>query len=192
MSKLCSPAFLGLSLLLLSSCKSQDPALSGLKTPMWSEDVVRKQPQAALTYETTLQMKPPFFTGSMPLQFTAGKALQGFDPSEMTNVYFDFGDFRNTFIYVDPRMLYSGMAEGAVTADSSGRLLAEARLLRMLPEGGGQLQALEIEEYQYKDGKVVFRCKSKFDFPMGFKQSESEAVGKKQRDYYFIWPVANM
>jgi len=162
--------------------------LPGLETPIWSEDDLGKQESAILLYETTVQMKPPFYKGSMPISFVAGKKPMAV--GEMTNAYFDFGDFSNDFVYLDPAMQFSGIAQGAVTTDRSGRLLAEARMVRLLSDKGNQFQGIEIEEFHYnKDGGLVFTCTSTIDFPQGFKQSESNVLGKKQRDYYFIWPV---
>jgi hypothetical protein len=40
-------------------------------------------------------------------------------------------------------------------------------------------------------GKPIFECMSFFTFKHGlecFKDSESDAKGKKLQDYYFIWP----
>jgi len=170
------------------SCNRQESELQKVKIPIWSKEAIEKEVGTVFTYEQTIMMKPPFYKGSMPLGFIAGK--EPFAMSEMITIYHDFGDFRNTFIYVDPRMKFSGIAEGVITTDRSGRLLAEARILRLISNETKQLQGIEIEEFHYgKDSKLKFKCKSQIDFPMGFKQKEVEGVGKKQKDYYFIWPV---
>jgi hypothetical protein len=76
-------------------------------------------------------------------------------------------------------------ADGARTNDSSGKLLAEAKLLRLVKGEG-----IYIEERHYGvDGKVAFQCISFVEFRSGFKKEETDGVGKKQRDYYFLWPV---
>src|SRR5712692_1967811 len=137
--------FLAMSIFVLSqaSCNTQEADLRGVKTPIWSKDVLEKQESAMLTYKTTIQVKPPFYNGAMPLTLTAGKKPMAMN--EMINVYFDFGDFRNIFIYTDPTMLFSGIAEGAITTDRSGKLLAEARMVRLVSRESKQLQGIEIE-----------------------------------------------
>ncbi len=80
---------------------------------------------------------------------------------------------------------YVGPAKGAVTVNPSGQILAEGRLLR------GTGTAAVIEEYHYSgSGSLIFRCESLID-DYGVKRQESHTAGKKQRDYYFLWPVSH-
>ncbi|MEM4245623.1 MAG: hypothetical protein QW404_03165 [Candidatus Nanoarchaeia archaeon] len=167
---------------------SEDAELQKFKTPIWSKDVLEMQDRAVLTYKHEIRMKPPFYKGSMPLSFIAGKVIIGYQ-HEMANVYCKFEDFVNLFIYVDPAYKFHGIAQGAVTLDSSGKLLAEAKLLKMVIEEGKPVQGFELEEFHYGKDGLVFRCKSLIEANTGFKQKEYEAVGKKKRDYYFVWPV---
>jgi hypothetical protein len=139
--------------------------------------------QGVFKYQETLNMKPPFYDGNLPLVFVSGKKAIG--QSEMITVSQDFGQFYNSFTYTDVAMKYSGIADGARTNDSSGKLLAEAKLLRLVKGEG-----IYIEERHYGvDGKVAFQCVSFVEFRSGFKKGENDEVGKKRRDYYFLWPV---
>ena len=170
--------------------ESQESELQEGKTPIWSETELEKTGGAVVTYEETINIRPLFYTGSMPLKLISGKKFLAMN--EMITLYRDFEGFRNTFIYVNPSMAFSGIAEGARTTDASGRLLAEARLLRLISGENKQLQGIEIEEFHYSaNGRLQFQCKSRIDFPMGVKQTETEQMGEKTRDYYFIWPVTN-
>ena len=83
----------------------------------------------------------------------------------------------------------SGVARGARTKSSSAGLLAEARVVNSQLSVMGQ-PGVTIEEYHYDRGSLIFRCKSLFD-PQGMKIEESDTVGTKRRDYYFLWPVDN-
>ena len=124
-----------------------------------------------------------FCVGSMPLIFTSAKKAIG--QSEMIIVSQDFVKFKNTFTYNDVALKYSGVADGARTNDSSGVLLADAKLVKLIKGEG-----IQIEERHYgADGKVTFRCISLIQFWNGFKKEEMNAEGKKQTDFYFLWPV---
>jgi hypothetical protein len=173
------------------SCNGQERKLRDIKTPIWTDNDLKKfEGGALITYDETINVPPMFYNGSMPLHFTSGKRFRG--PEMMTTVYHDFDDFRNTFIYADVMMGALGIAGGARTTDRSGRLLAEARLSRMITSDTTGLKGLEIEEYHYnRNGKLIFKCKSLIEFPIGFKSKEYDLIGKKQTDYYFIWPVTD-
>jgi len=134
-------------------------------------------------FQETLSMRPPFYKGSMPLRFIAGKIQVG--ANQQVTLYQDFGQWRNAFIYEDPRNKFLGVADGARTTSPSGQLLAEAKLARII-----QGQGIEIEEFHYaSNGEVRFYCKSQIDFTTGFKIVETDVKGEKESDYYFIWPV---
>jgi hypothetical protein len=140
--------------------------------------------QGVFQQQQILNLKPPFYEGSMPLVFVSGK--KAITQSEMITVSQDFGKFKTTFSYHDTALTYSGIADGARTNDSSGRLLADAKLIKLLKGEG-----VHIEEQHYgPDGKVFFRCISFIEFRTGFKKQEMDVKGKKQRDYYFMWPVS--
>jgi len=169
--------------------KQRENELQKLVTPIWNEKDIEatKWEGPMLTYKQELRIKPPFYRGPMPLRFIiAGKGYFGPFVSEMIPIYHDFGRFRNNFI------LKGGFVEGARTIDDSGFLLAEAKFVHFVKGESNQIKGIEIEEYHYgSDGKLRFKCKSlivpQFG-SLGFKKSETEAIGKKKRDYYFVWP----
>lgn len=137
-----------------------------------------------IVYEHTIQQRPPFYKGPMPLHFKAGK--RPFAMNEMITLYHAFDGWKNIFDYTNPSLAFSGIADHAKTVDDYGRVIAEARLVRILKG-----QGVEIEETHYtSNGKIQFKCRSQFDFGIGFKRSEYDAKGTKERDYYFIWPVS--
>lgn len=142
-----------------------------------------------LAYEVTLHVTPPFFAGQPPLSFVAGKTAMGM--GRMINLYFEFGEFRNTFAYADPALDFLGIAQGATTTDRAGNVLAKARLVGLIRDepGPGTLRHLEIEELHYSKEQLIFTCKSTIGVPFGLKEKERDVVGRKRRDYYFIWPV---
>ena len=98
-------------------------------------------------------------------------------------VYYIFEDFTTYFVYgVTPMQPKLGIS-GAGTSENE-KIVAEARLVRSLGEG------IEIEEFHYNyNEKLIFKCKSQFN-KYGLKISETEKIGKKIKDYYFLWPIA--
>jgi hypothetical protein len=162
-----------------------DNSISAIKVNSSILNHIQLAQQGTFQYQETLNMKPPFYEGSMPLVYISEKKAIGM--SEMITVSRDYGDFKNNFSYNDAAMKYSGIADGARTSDPAGRLLAEASLIKLIKGEG-----IQIEEKHYgSDGKVIFRCISLIEFGlMGFKKEEMEIEGKKQRDYYFLWPVS--
>jgi hypothetical protein len=84
-------------------------------------------------------------------------------------------------------MQFSGIAQGARAVGPDGRVLAEAKLSKLLHGEG-----IEVEEFHYDDdGKVRFYCKSRIPFGLGEKQSETLVQGQKARDYFFRWPTSS-
>jgi hypothetical protein len=139
-----------------------------------------------LVYKEEILVRPPFYKGSMPLVVMTGKRPLGM--GQMATVCHEFNGYRNAFIYSDPALKFSGIADGVRTSNRSGRLLAEAKLVRTIKDEG-----IEIEEFHYRqDGRVQFYCKSRFEFGTGFKMSETEVRGKKESEYYFIWPTGGI
>lgn len=161
------------------------PRIEAIATPLWREDDLEPL-EDALVYTATLYKRPPFYEGPMPLEFTDGMSSAGV--GGMIILYQVFDEWVNLFIYTDPVLRAGGIATGAITVDDSGQLLAEAKLIQVIENEG-----IEIEEIHYTpDGRVQFTCKSQIDFRDGYKNTETEASGTKERDYYFIWPVSGM
>ena len=140
-------------------------------------------------YRQTIFRRPPFYKGQMPLTFQAGKRVRG-PMTEMIVLYHDFGSFKNTFAYGQSQLAVAGIPDGAVTKDPSGTLLAEAHLAELSTGTGRQLDGAWITEvHYYPGGKVRFRCRSFIAIPDCFKTRETQTVGTKLEDYYFIWPL---
>ena len=138
-----------------------------------------------IVYEMTQHQKPKFYQGALPFKYIAGKKRIG--PNETYAVYHRFEGWWTTFFYSDVRMKFSGIAEGARTIDANGRILAEAKMSQLLLGNG-----VEIEEFHYgADGNVRFYCKSRISFGLNEKESETDVRGKKERDYYFLWPASS-
>ena len=144
--------------------------------PLWSQDNLGWHTDKFVTYLHELSRKPPFYKGSMPLEYTSGKSAGGI------LFFHDFGGFRNQFKLNDSFIII-----GARTVDGRGRLLAEARARYYVK---GNEQGIELEEFHYDEaGNVNFKCKSEVDSGTGHKVGEKEKTGRKDRDYYFLWPT---
>ena len=174
---------------LKASIPTQKSKLQQVKTPIWSdedfEESYRKLEHAVRgeVFMKDPDIKPPFYESSKPLTYRTYN-----DPSWYHEYHFlvalchDFGEFKNVFLYGRSFPI----AGGARTFDKTGRLVAEARLLRLI-EGDQGFEGIEIEEFHYgPDGKLIFKCKSQFDRHY-WKIGQTEVIGKKLRDYYFIW-----
>ena len=190
MPRYCNFIIILTCIIIPSSCQTQEKELQGIKTPIWEERGIFKDEGAVFTYEVTVMINPPFYKGSIPLIYHAGKKFLGMN--ESVNLFYNFGEFRNSFIYTDIRNALFGIADGAITTDEMGRVLAEARLLKATADESKQINGVEIEEFHYNEsGELIFKCKSFYSFPGGFKQNESEKLGKKLKEFYFLWPVSN-
>jgi hypothetical protein len=136
------------------------------------------------TIETTLKTQPKFYAGRMPLKAT----LYVEDITQMGGIIVmeEYPGFTTLYIYNDK---LHGTAIGAITLSNSADLIAQAKVIRSIPDG------FEIEEQHYDgcDGEpdscpVVFQANSKISWT-GFKTEESKVKGQKNEDYYFLWPT---
>ncbi|MCX5800490.1 MAG: hypothetical protein NTX17_03795 [Candidatus Eisenbacteria bacterium] len=100
------------------------------------------------------------------------------------------GEWRVEFEYTDPQLRAVGIADAARAIDEHGNVLAQATLLRLLTGEGNQFKGAEVEERHFDArGRVYFSCKSQFSFPLGRKTGESDARGRRTRDYFSQWPL---
>ncbi len=172
----------------LAGCEKQRDA--GVIPPAMPTPEVNKMTEGArlLQYQTKVFQRPPYYKGNMPLKYIQVKRPIG--SNNMINVVYDFGAYKNLFGYKDPAMKYSGMAQSAVTVDSSGRVLAIAVMSRL--KGNPVLEGLEIDEYHLNpDGSCYFYCRSLMKMGIGHKVSETGQKGKKQKEYYAVWPMSS-
>jgi len=133
----------------------------------------------------TVHQKPPLYRGEVPFKYTAYQRML-FQNNSMTLIH-DYGEWRNLFIYEDTALIGSGIADGALTLDSNDNMVAVAKLSRIIKGEG-----VEIEEFHLNpEGGVVFYCKSRYSFALGWKGSETDAKGRKGEEYYLFWPTSS-
>lgn len=132
------------------------------------------------TVQTTWFIRPPFCGGPLPLIYRAGIRDYGTQFGFRSIAWIDFTRFKVTFT-TDPA--FNPLIPGRARADSpSGRRLAEARAVRLIPGRG-----FEVEETQFgPSAQPIFTCRSAFDFD-GWKVAESNVTGRKSEDYFFLW-----
>jgi hypothetical protein len=145
--------------------------------------------------------KVPYFNGSGPLTYTffaaRGRRASPLHPWEtFTGVLISrFSDFLNYFVYSDYGSPFrsSGIPLGARTyamgtfpaEHPNTDLLAEARIV----SSKDGRSPFELEEFHYdRHGKLVFHCISKIN-NLGAKVEEIKSEGRKEREFYFVWPV---
>ncbi len=158
-----------------------------------AEDLVNSMGGLIVTREVTLNMKPPFYNGTMPLHYktTAKEMGGGMMSSLSTPAIYNFGTWSNQFIYKDEKSLIYGMPDGAVAvSNTDNTLIAECKVMKLLSDSDKQLTGFEIAEIHYsQDGRrAIFTSTFVVDFPIGFKSREKETRGKKEKEYFFIWP----
>jgi len=161
--------------------------LQHIKTPIWDEEdleIYKYQhanpdaPVISYTLTITYPSKgyPPFYKGPTPLEHNVTRTPAG------RFLCHEFDGFQNHFIYQETILV------GARTTDDFGQVVAEARLSYFVTEKNEQ--EIEAEEFHYgPDSKLIFKCKSQIDPSTEFKTKETKKIGKKIRDYYFMWPI---
>ncbi len=184
-------------LLLLIACE-KTPAIEA--EPLWSKQdvlntgaLVKSTGGLLIQREVTLYLKPPFYSGQMPLQYkTISKETGGGMMGSMAiPLSFDFGSWRVLFIYTDTLSLLTQMPAGAVAVNNENNtLVAECKIMKML-DTDQQLTGFEIEEIHYdKEGKhPIFTSTFLVNYDDGFKTNEKNVKGRKEKDYFFIWPT---
>jgi hypothetical protein len=125
----------------------------------------------------------PFYKGAVPLNYVVyyEGEIPTFPPPNAIVIY-DFYDlgFQNYFIYKNGYPV----PDGALTLDKLGDKVAEARAMGYVTYRNESF--LEIEEFHYRNSILVFYCKSYIKD--GIKISEEKRIGKKEEEYYFLYP----
>lgn len=157
-----------------------------------AEDMANSMGGLLLSYQTTMYVKPPFYQGEMPLKFiAAGKKIGGgmMGSSLSAAFVYDFGSWRNYFIYNDMNSMIHGLPDGAIAVDSKTKLLiAECKVQKRITREK-RLVGFELVENHYNmEGKAIFTSVFEVDFQQKHKTRELQSKGMKQRDYFFIWP----
>jgi len=185
---------------ILSSCNQQSGA-SGIDVEyLWTKEDLQAMEKRAnnygglnLSYEVTLQLKPPFYKGPMPLKYVStsknlgGGMMSGLSSTILVH-YFD--TWRNLFIYKDTTSMVYGLPDGAIAVDNEDDyLLAECKVIKQLNKGQ-RLSGFELIENHYNSqGDAIFQSRFEVDFHKGFKVRELETRGKKEKEYFFLWPT---
>jgi hypothetical protein len=170
-----------------ATSNSGEFALDGFETPIWTSEQLAELEEATSRTQQFVLKKPPYYKGEMPLTFTMGRVDS--NPIGHRIVYHRFPAFQNNFLYRDNSNKHACIADGAWTIDSTGRLLAEARLTRVLTDASNKFTGVEIEEFHYgPDSKLEFWSRSKIG-RLDQKEFEEASVGTKQRDFYYLWPI---
>jgi hypothetical protein len=181
--------------------------------PIWREDEIEimklysQQPDLHVDeFETTYNgnEKVPYFNGSGALTYTfyateflSRPLISVPAASEWGSgvLIYRFPSFLNYFVYSDDGAPFrsSGIPHGARTY-AMGRfpvdqpnteLLAEARLV----SSRNGRSPFELEEFHYdRHGKLLFHCISKIN-NLGAKVQETKSWGRKENEFYFVWPV---
>ena len=138
-----------------------------------------------LVYKVTLYIKPPYYKGGMP--FTFMQRQLPIPPFMSTTIV-------HSYEFDDYCVMFTQDRAGACAIDKDGELLlAEARLRYFAVEDEKTSIGIEAEEFHYgynndKGYYLTFYCKSLIDPITMHKISESECLGKKKKEYFFIWP----
>jgi hypothetical protein len=178
-------------ILLISGCSGENKLETIKKkvtTPIWTNAELPKGNENMVTYQVTSYESPPFFRGSKPISYEIGKSVawmnQSFGRDRVE--FFKFAAFKTYFYFEGTKMV------GAITVNSQGKLIAEARLKYSyvkVDDEGTEDKKVEMEEFHYNTkGELSFYCKSNIDSRTGYKISEKEVAGQKQEEYYFLWP----
>ena len=136
---------------------------------------------------TEISMVPSPFTKD-EIKPKAGKFIYA---GKQLKAYHQFDGWKTLYFYNsypdgNDNLKFSGVASGARTTNNEGKIVAEAKMVK-LEKGTG----IVIEEFHYNpDGSVGFYCKSRFLFDTDQKTDEFEAQGKKKNEYYLVWPLS--
>ena len=129
--------------------------------------------------EITLQERAPYSNRSVPLVFKCT-----FDHRHNA-VESDFGDFKVKYegAPLNPEFRLD-VPWKAVASDLSGKILAEAIGIKARPGEGVTFR----ETHYTKTSEVCFSATSSMDV-RGVKREERDAIGQKNEDYFFLWPM---
>ena len=195
---------------LLCSCDRGTPEPAALsrhllthQPPRWTEHNIGVQGQISQwRVSSDVAESAPFAKGRSLVGLVEGVWDGERGGGYALKLYQDFGDFKNSFMYVDTNSPYfaeSPLASkfyqqpliyGARTTNPSGGLLAESRLLEIIKPENGPVKELIIEEFHFApNGGVTFYCKSAISAKTRHKMREFETIGTKVMDYYFVHPI---
>lgn len=162
-----------------------------IETPNWDMNDTEAVKLAQWGYPDLMTIHPvrinaplPFYKGAVPLNYVVYyEGVPPAFPPPNAIVIYDFYDigFQNYFIY---KLNRDPVHDGALTLDKLGDKVAEARAMGYVTYRNERF--LEIEEFHYRNSILVFYCKSYIKD--GIKISEEKRIGKKEEEYYFLYP----
>lgn len=127
------------------------------------------------------------FDGGQPLSYEAGIQYQ---TTDIKPVLFNrFRGWTCDFKYSKEYSTFGGIAETATAVNDNGKIVAEAKVLKLIKdEETGMLAGIEIQETHFDyNGKASFKCLSQFEKLPMFKKVELCLEGKKKVEYFPIW-----
>lgn len=177
---------------LLASCSKEQNKSQDISEklqdewPIWSNTdlELNKYRGPVLSYDKTLNLKPNFYDGPMPLEYQGKSTLTVGPLTDSSRVLQEkFEGFSNYFIYDLHGLI------GVVSVDDNNTLVAEARIDIFNLGDGAYSPNAAVEEFHYSGGLLVFHCTSDFEKSSGIKMQEHDVSGRKERDYYFVLPM---
>lgn len=109
-------------------------------------------------------------------------------------VFNNFETWKDEFVYPDTLNKLQGLPTQATAKNKAGKILASVKVSRFITDAGfNQFVGVEVVETHFgQNGKVSFRCVSQFEHPSGLKRFEKVLSGKKEKEYFPIWPVSTI
>ena len=153
-------------------------------TPLWSVKALEanKYTGATINYENTINQRPPFYNGSMPLKFESTNEFYPVPGFPDIPLVYRFDSHENYFIYHDMRLV-------GVMAIQDKMRLAEAGIKNVSVNGKN---AIIMEEFHYDDIKLTYMAQSEIDPNNGKKIKEFVSYGNKKQEFFFIIPMGQV
>jgi hypothetical protein len=142
-----------------------------------------------ITRHNTINIAPLFYKDPVPFSYMdkAVYAPGGMDsPTMDIAIVHEYPSWRTVFIYTSRESVLDEIPDRVQTTDiETGRILAESRRLSIIKGEG-----IDIEERHYgSSGELIVRCKGRISFGFNQKVQEMDLSGRKQADYYFLFPI---
>lgn len=151
---------------------------------MKQEKVVKYTKDGLTIFEVTHHVSPLFYRGTTPFTYQSGMYEMSFSKVAKWS---EFAEFRIEY-GSEGRKHIPGVGASipatAIASSPEGKVVARAEVVELIKSSGFFVE----EEHLGPGGEIVYTAKSFFVFD-GEKQSESEARGKKEKEYFFLWPT---
>lgn len=172
-------------------------SLSQINIPFWenAEDIEffkRGEDEKVYVTEVTVELKPPFYPSTVPYKYKKYTPVPRGSGDVQIPIIYKYDDFNIFFIYKDEYLKQLGIPTGAMVLsfgpNRKADLHAEARFLEFIEQEQGS-PWIKIEEVHYKDKKPIFYAKSIIKYMVDQKVEEIDAIGKKEKEYFFEYPT---